>query len=266
VTPDSFSDGGKWMEVAAALDHAEGLIQEGADLLDVGGESTRPGTSEVSIDEELRRVIPVIEALVRRFPEVPISVDTTKSSVAEAAVSAGAQIVNDVSGGRLDDRLLGVCAATGVGVVLMHSRGGVSAMATFTHATYGEDIVGEVRDELQARAEAAVRAGVRPDRLVLDPGIGFAKRTVHSLAVLAGLARIDALGFPVMVGVSRKRFIGELSHREKPAERLAGTIAANVVALTHGARLFRVHDVRAHREALDVAQGIMGADRPALPG
>jgi dihydropteroate synthase len=259
VTPDSFSDGGRLATVDGARRHIDRLIAEGADAIDVGGESTRPqGATSVSADEELRRVLPVIVAAVSDHPDLLISVDTVKSRVANEAIAAGAAIVNDVSAFRLDARMAAVCAAAKVGVVLMHSRGDVADMATYAHATYGDDPVGEVVAELGASVGAATAAGVALDRIVLDPGVGFAKRSAQSLAMLRELHRFVDMGRPVMVGASRKRFIGELTGVATPAERVAGTVGANVAALERGARLFRVHDVKANREALDVAWAIGG--------
>ena len=264
VTPDSFSDGGRFASLDDARRHAERLIREGADVLDVGGESTRPqGATPVSADEELHRVMPVIEAVLRDAPQVPISIDTVKAGVAREALAAGASILNDVSGFRLDPTMAELCARTGAGVVLMHSRGDVADMATFAHATYGTDIVGDVIGELQSSLACASAAGVARDHLVVDPGIGFAKRGEHSLAVLGQLRRITALGLPVLVGVSRKRFIGELTGERVASERVAGTVGANVAALERGARLFRVHDVKPNREALDVAWAVGQAELKA---
>jgi dihydropteroate synthase len=226
----------------------------GPDAVDVGGESTRPhNAGPVDAAEEAARVVPVVRELHRRRPEALISVDTVKAAVARAALDAGASIVNDVSAMRLDPGMAATCATAGAGVILMHSRGAVADMATYAHAAYGNDVVGEVSGELAAARDAAVAAGVAPSAIVLDPGIGFAKRSAHSLALLAAIGRIAALGHPVLVGASRKRFIGELTNRPEPADRLHGTLGAHVAALAGGARLFRVHDVRPHREALDVA-------------
>lgn len=262
VTPDSFSDGGRFASLENARRHADQLIAEGADVIDFGGESTRPqGAVQIPVDEELRRVIPVIEAVHAAHPDVPISVDTVKARVAAEALAAGASIVNDVSGFRLDPEMPALCARLGAGVILMHSRGDVSTMATFAHATYGTDVMAEVVAELLAAASRAIGCGVARDRIVLDPGIGFAKRREHSLAVLAQLRRLAILGFPVLVGVSRKRFIGEITRVELAAERVFGTVGATVAALERGARLFRVHDVRASRQALDVAWAIMKTER-----
>jgi len=259
VTPDSFSDGGNFFVRDAAVAHAERLAAEGADVLDVGGESTRPqGAEAVSEAEELGRVIPVVRELVRRLPQVPVSVDTVKAAVADAALAEGARIVNDVSGGRLDPRMAAVCARHGAGFVIMHSRGTVRDMATYTYAEY-DDVVGDVLTELERRAAAARAAGVAAEAIVFDPGIGFSKRSAQSLAVLAGIPRLRAAGYPILVGASRKRFIGELTGVDVAAERVAGTVGAHVAALMLGARLFRVHDVRPARQSLDVAWAVLAA-------
>ncbi len=258
VTPDSFSDGGRFFRPADALAHAATLLEDGADVLDVGGESTRPqGAAEVSEEEERRRVIPVVRELGRRFPDAILSVDTVKAAVAEAALDEGVHIVNDVSGMRLDARMAATLARGDAGVVLMHSRGPVSEMGTTRHATYGPDVASEILAELLGAVDAARAADIADDRIVVDPGIGFAKRTEHSLAMLAALPRLAAWQYPVLVGVSRKRFVGELTGEQEPAARVAGTTGANVAALLLGARLFRVHDVKAARQALDVAWAIL---------
>jgi dihydropteroate synthase len=257
VTPDSFSDGGRLATIDDARRQIDAMVAEGADVIDIGGESTRPqGAKPVDADEELRRVMPVIEAALRDHPTVPVSVDTVKSSVAARALRAGASIVNDVSGFRLDRGMADVCAQGGAGVVLMHSRGDVADMATFAHATYGNDPVGEIVEELKGRVAEAQSAEVSKDCIVVDPGIGFSKRAEHSLATLGQLERVCALGFPVLIGASRKRFIGEITNVKQPDARTAGTTGANVSALDRGALLFRVHDVREARHALDVAWAI----------
>jgi len=254
TTPDSFSDGGRFIPPDAALEHGAAMLEEGADIIDVGGESTRPGARPVASSEELDRVLPVIEGLVKQHPSAVLSIDTVKSGVANAALHAGAHIVNDVSALRLDPAVGEVCAAAGAGIVLMHSRGSVSEMGggTSAHAAY-DDVVQEVLGELQARVGAARYAGIASESIVLDPGVGFAKRSEQSLAVLAALPRLAELGYPILVGVSRKGFIGEITGVREPAARLNGTLGANVAALALGARIFRVHDVREHRQALDVA-------------
>ncbi len=258
VTPDSFSDGGRHASPEAAAAHAERLLDEGADGVDVGGESTRPhNAGPVPAAEEIARVAPVVRALRARRPEAVISVDTVKADVARAALDAGADAVNDVSALRLDPAMAAVCAAARAGVILMHSRGAVADMATYAHAAYGPDPAGEVAAELAAALARAEAAGVDPAAVVLDPGVGFAKTSAHSLAVLAGLPRLAALGRPLLVGASRKRFVGELSGVAEPAARVHGSVGAHVAALARGARLFRVHDVRAHREALDVAWAVL---------
>jgi dihydropteroate synthase len=260
VTPDSFSDGGRFDKVEPAMTQVRAMVEEGADGVDVGGESTRPqGASPVSAEQELHRVMPVLSAIRDAFPDILLSIDTTKAEVASAALAAGADVINDVSGFRIDPRVGEIAAARRAGVVLMHSRGGVAEMGTYRYAEYGSDVVADVIGELMASVESAVSVGVARDAIVIDPGIGFAKRTEHSLRILAELDRVCALGFPVMVGVSRKRFVGELSRVHTATDRIAGTVGANVAALMNGARFFRVHDVAPSRQALDVAWGILQA-------
>jgi dihydropteroate synthase len=257
VTPDSFSDGGRvFSSNADILAYAETLIEQGADILDVGGESTRPGATAVSEADEMKRVLPVVEALAQRHPAAVISVDTLKSTVARAAMDAGAHIINDVSGLRLDPKMPEVVARSRAGVVIMHSRGDVADMATFEHADYG-DVVGDVLFELRGQLDVATAAGIAREAIAIDPGLGFAKRSEHSLAVLGALPDLVAWGYPVLIGASRKRFIGEITGVKDPAGRLHGTLGANVAALARGARIFRVHDVRPAREALDVAWAIL---------
>jgi dihydropteroate synthase len=259
VTPDSFSDGGRMKSLDDARRVIDQLVAEGADIIDVGAESTRPGATPVALEEEMRRLIPAVAAAVEAHPGVPVSVDTVKSRIAREAIAAGASIVNDVSAMRLDSEMASVVADGRAGVVLMHSRGDVAFMASFSYADYGDDVVGEVVNELRASVDTAIGAGIGRERIVVDPGVGFAKRGPHSLAVLRGLQRLGELNCPVLVGVSRKRFIGDITLASSPADRLAGTIGANVSALERGARLFRVHDVKPHREALDVAWAIRGS-------
>jgi dihydropteroate synthase len=262
VTPDSFSDGGHFFSSEAAVTQARRMVAEGADIIDVGGESTRPkGALPVDETEEARRVVPVVHEIARVLPDVVISVDTVKSSVAAAALDAGAHIVNDVSGFRLDPRMGEICAETGAGVVLMHSRGSVSEMGTYVHANYA-DVVREVLSELRERVTCARAEGVPSDAIAIDPGIGFAKRAEHSLSMLAALPELVEWGYPVVVGASRKRFIGDIARVHQPEQRLYGTIGANVAALDRGAHIFRVHDVAPHRQALDVAWSVV---RRAMP-
>ena len=263
VTPDSFSDGGTLRGTDDAVARAETQIAEGADILDVGGESTRPHAKGVDADEELRRVVPVVQVLARRFPEVPLSVDTVKSTVARAAIDAGAHIVNDVSGLRLDDAMARTCADHEVGVVLMHSRGSVQEMASYAHADYAGDPMDDVLDELRERVEVALAAGIDAESIAVDPGIGFSKRSEHSLRVLASLERLAAWGHPVVVGASRKRFVGELSGVPDPAARVFGSVGVAVAAFERGARVLRVHDVAATRQALNVADAVRRAAEAA---
>lgn len=259
VTPDSFWDGGRHAGVEAAVRHAAVMIADGADLIDVGGESTRPGAARVSLDDEVGRVIPVVRALRREWPHVPISVDTVKTQVACAALDAGAAVINDVSGLRLDAGLAREIAAAGAGVVLMHSRGDVDTMASYELAGYGVDPVAEVCRELAESVGRARASGIGDEAIVIDPGLGFAKRTEHSLALLLQLRRLAGLGFPILVGPSRKRFVGDAGAHVLPVEqRLEGTIAACVIALLNGAALFRVHDVAPVRRALDFAHAVQG--------
>jgi dihydropteroate synthase len=259
VTPDSFSDGGQLPTVDAAISRAETLVHEGADILDVGGESTRPRAEAVDAEEELRRVIPFMQELSRRFPDVPLSIDTVKSRVAREAIEAGAQIVNDVSAFRLDPEMARTCAQMQVGVVLMHSRGVVDDMATYAHAEYDGDPMDAVLAELKASVDGAVAQGIARERIAVDPGLGFSKMPVHSLRVLGTLPRLVAWGLPVIVGASRKRFVGELTGIRVPAERVHGSVGAAVAAFDRGARILRVHDVAATRQALDVADAIRRA-------
>lgn len=245
VTPDSFSDGGRFAEAGDAVDHGLRLVAEGADILDIGGESTRPGASKVSPEDELRRVIPVIEALAGRI-DVPMSVDTTKAVVARAGLEAGAVAVNDVSAGRADPEILGVVAEAGAGYVAMHMQGDPETMQV---APAYADVVSEVADFLVGRVEVALDAGIARDRLVVDPGIGFGKTLDHNLALLAGLEDIvDVVGVPVVVGASRKAFIGTILGT--PVEdRDEGTLATTVWAFAKGASMVRVHDVRSSARA-----------------
>jgi dihydropteroate synthase len=249
--------------IDAALAQVDSLISEGADLIDVGGESTRPGAIGITIDTEIGRTGPVIRAIAHRWPAIPISVDTVKADVARAALDAGAWIVNDVAGLRLDPLMGPLIAETGAGVILMHSRGGVAEMARYETAVYGDDAVGEIVRELAEAVERAGSTGMPAESIVIDPGLGFSKTTAHSLAVLANLHRFASLGLPVMVGPSRKRFIGEAGANGAdalpPGDRLEGTVGACVAAYLGGADLFRVHDVRAARRALDVAHAIRKA-------
>ncbi len=251
VTPDSFSDGGLHATEDAAVAHGLALLAEGADVLDVGGESTRPGAEPVSAEEEMRRVAPV----VRRLAEAGavVSVDTMKARVAEAALAAGARIVNDVTAGR-DPAMLPLVAREGAGVVLMHMQG---EPRTMQQDPRYHDVVKEVAAFLHDRARAALAAGVARDAIVLDPGLGFGKTQAHNLALLRGLPEIAALGHPVLVGASRKGFLGALAGAKDPADRVEASIAAHALAVARGASIVRVHDVKAHKRALAVADAIL---------
>jgi dihydropteroate synthase len=265
VTPDSFSDGGHFFSATAAAAHGRALLAQGADILDIGGESTRPqGATAVSVDEELERVIPVVRALAAAHPSALLSVDTVKSEVAEEALRAGASIVNDVSALRLDPRMPAVIASLGAGVILMHSRGDVSEMGTYLHADYDGDVLDAVRYELEAQLQVARRAGIADECIVLDPGVGFSKRPEDSLRVLGSLRRFAELGRPIAVGASRKRVIGSVSGVPDPSARVHGSVGAAVAAYERGASIFRVHDVGATRQALDVAAAIRRASGPAM--
>ena len=257
LTPDSFSDGGRFLQAAEALAQADLLLADGATLLDLGGESTRPGSEPVTEAEELARVLPIVSALVRRHPSLLLSVDTVKGVVARAAIDAGAAVVNDVSAFRLDPSAAKAVAATGAGAILMHSRGTVSTMARLDDAEYAPDVVSCVRDELRAALEVALTAGIAPDAVVLDPGFGFAKTAGQNLLLLDQLAALRSLGRPILVGPSRKRFLGSVTGREV-GERDVATAAACVLAYERGARLFRVHNVATTRDALAVAHAVRG--------
>lgn len=258
LTPDSFSDGGELPTVDDALRRAERHLDEGAAILDLGGESTRPGAEPVSTADELRRVIPVVEAIERRW-SVPLSVDTRHADVALAALDAGAHIVNDVSGLAHDPRMAEVVAGAGAGVVLMHMRGTPVDMRS--RARY-DDVVEEVCAELSEAVEGARGAGVRSDRIVIDPGFGFAKDPGQSFLLLRELRRLGRLGYPILVGPSRKSFLGAAIDRP-PSERIGATAVACVLAFERGARLFRVHDVGPTVEALQVAVATGTADPQA---
>jgi dihydropteroate synthase len=252
VTPDSFSDGGRFLEPAAAIAHAEALVAEGADIIDVGGESTRPGAAPVDEREELRRVIPVIEALAGRL-KAPISVDTMKPGVARAALAAGASIVNDVAANREDDAMWRAAARAGAGYVVVHMRG---EPATMHRDPVYQDVAREVEDFFIERLKRLNDSGVAPAQVVLDPGIGFGKTAEHNLQLLAGLGRFTRMGRPVMLGVSRKSFIGKLSGSPEN-ERLPGALACTVLAAEAGVQMFRTHDVAATAGALRMTEAVM---------
>jgi dihydropteroate synthase len=253
VTPDSFSDGGLYLDPGAAIAHGRELAAAGAAILDIGGESTRPGAAPVPVDEELRRVEPVIAGLAGKA--VDISVDTSKAAVAAAALDAGATIVNDVTALRGDPEMAALCAERGAGVVLMHMIGEPRTMQE--NPEY-RDVVAEVRDFLATRLEVAVAAGIDESLIWLDPGIGFGKTDRHNLELLRDLGELARLGRPLVVGTSRKSFIGRVDGSAAPDERLGGTIATSVLAAAAGAEVLRVHDVREMDQALRVTSAVLG--------
>jgi dihydropteroate synthase len=262
VTPDSFSDGGEFLTAEAAIAHALALVEEGADIVDIGGESTRPGADPVAAEEELRRVLPVIEGLAQRGIPAQISIDTSKAAVARAAVGAGAGLVNDVTALRGDPQMVEVVADSGVRCCLMHMRGEPRTMQDDPRY---EDVVEEVRAFLEERLAFAVGRGVAVDRIMLDPGIGFGKTELHNLELLRRLDELTSIGAPIAIGTSRKGFLGRIlgraAGRSEPvgvADRLPGTIATNVLAYERGARVFRVHEVAPVRDALAVAAATLG--------
>jgi dihydropteroate synthase len=255
VTPDSFSDGGRFRDLSAAVAQARRLVADGADVLDVGGESTRPGAAPVSADEELARILPVLRAL-RGEVDVPLSVDTRKAAVARAALAEGADVINDVTA-LGDPEMASAVAGSDAGLVLMHMRGTPETMQTLI--AY-RSVADDVADELEPPLARALDAGIEPERIVVDPGIGFAKTAAQNLELIARLdVLVERLGRPVLLGASRKAFVGALLGGVPAHERDAGTVGACVAGLARGARLFRVHEVRAARQALDVADAILRA-------
>jgi dihydropteroate synthase len=256
VTPDSFSDGGEFLDPERAIAHGRELADEGADLLDVGGESTRPGAEAVVADEELRRIAPVVEALVG--DGLAVSIDTSKVAVAEVALGAGAAMVNDVTALRAEPELAGLCAERGAAIVLMHMLGDPRTMQE--NPVYG-DVVDEVKAFLAQRIEFATSEGIDEERIWIDPGIGFGKTLEHNLELHRRLGELEELGRPIAFGSSRKSFIGKLTGAEV-GQRLGGTIASNVIAYANGAAMLRVHDVKPIREALTVADAILTTRTP----
>ncbi|WP_460194525.1 dihydropteroate synthase [Thermosynechococcus sp. FA-CM-4201] len=241
ITPDSFSDGGDFFNPASAVAHALEMVAAGVDVIDVGGESTRPGASEVPISAELARVLPVIEG-IRQQSQIPISIDTTHAVVARAAVAAGANIVNDVSGGQADPEMFATVAALGVPYILMHRRG---TPATMQQLTDYEDLIGDLLRYFQEQTQRAIASGIPPEHLMLDPGIGFAKTTPQNLTLLRELRQFHSLGYPLLLGPSRKRFIGDVLNLPNPKDRVWGTAAVCCHAIAQGVEMVRVHDVAA---------------------
>ena len=250
VTPDSFSDGGRYADINAALQRADEMIAEGADVIDIGGESTRPGSRRVSADDEISRVVPVIEAISKRL-DVPVSIDTSKSAVADAAVDAGAEIIHDISGLRFDEAIAEVAARHKTGLVLMHSRGEFETMHSQPPV---EDILTEVDEDLRRSISSAAAAGVAAEQIVLDIGLGFGKTLDQNLKLIARLDRLvmEFPGFPILVGASRKSFLGKLLGKDDPKERLSGSLASAAIAVWNGAKILRVHDVAATVDAVKI--------------
>jgi dihydropteroate synthase len=250
-TPDSFSDGGLYQDEAQALAHALKMVEEGADIIDVGGESTRPGSWRIEVGEQIRRVVPIIERLRGSLPAaIPISIDTTRAEVAAAALAAGASILNDISAGRDDPAMFKLAAQTGAPIILMHMQATPETMQI--NPAYG-DVVAEVKSFLLERAEAAQAASIRREQVFIDPGIGFGKTNEHNLALMANLKQFVDTGYPVLLGTSRKRFMGAICAQTEPKELLGATCATTALGVMAGVRIFRVHDIKANRQAADVA-------------
>jgi dihydropteroate synthase len=256
VTPDSFSDGGKFFSFEAAVDHARELVAEGAEIIDVGGESTRPGADPVPLDEELRRTIPVVEKIYSEFPQIAISIDTYKAEVARQAVRAGAEIINDITGLRADPGMADVALRTGAGVIVMHMQG---TPRTMQFAPHYSDVVQEVSQFLRTRRDCLVSRGLDARKVAVDPGFGFGKRLADNLALVRNLDVFQALAQPVVVGISRKSSLAELAGERKllPAERIWPTVAMTCLLREKGAHVLRVHDVRANIEALRMTEAIL---------
>ena len=256
VTPDSFSDGGEFDRPSAALEQAQRLVAAGADIIDIGGQSTRPGAIEVSVAEELERVLSVVQ-LLRPAISVPISVDTTRAAVARAAIASGADIVNDISGGVFDPEMLATVAKLGVPIVLMHMRGTPQTMQQLTDY---EDLIGEIYQFLESRVANAIASGIDPARIIIDPGIGFAKKYHQSIEILRRLSEFRALKCPILVGASRKSFIGHILEQPDPKARVWGTAAACCGAIAHGADIVRVHDVKEMHDVCRVADALFRSE------
>lgn len=257
VTPDSFSDGGDFSDPSAAVDRALEMVAEGADIIDIGGESTRPGSDPVATAAEINRTVPVIEK-IRAQSDIPISIDTMKSDVARLALEAGADIINDVSAFEADADMVGIAAKTRAGVVLMHMKGCPKTMQS--NPDYG-DVAAEVGAYLRRRLNFAEQYGVQRDRMVVDPGIGFGKTVEHNLELLRGLPALAECGSPILVGASRKRFIGAVTNRSDPAERRAGSLGAAAWAAMHGAHILRVHDVIDTCDACRLVDTLLDGER-----
>jgi len=267
VTPDSFSDGGQFLEGGSAVSHALRMAEEGADIIDIGGESSRPGSQRVSAEEQKRRVLAIILEVRKKLPaQVVISIDTTLSEVAEAALEAGAGMINDISAGRDDPEILSLAAERRCPLVLMHMQG---TPATMQDNPVYADVVGEIREFLLERARAAEAKGVSRDHIVIDPGIGFGKTTERNLQIIAGLKSFVVTGYTVLLGASRKRFMGSVCGNTSPRELVGATCATTAIGVCAGVRMFRVHDVKANRQAADIAFRVLkqnsATPTPTLP-
>jgi dihydropteroate synthase len=251
ATPDSFSDGGQFTGVGAATRQAITMIDEGADIIDIGGESTQPGSNPVDVDEQIRRVVPVIEAIRENISvDIPISIDTTQSKVARAALEAGANIINDVSAGCNDEAILTLAAERNTTIILMHMQG---KPKTMQDQPYYQEVIDEVLVFLEQRIQAALKAGIQKSNIVIDPGIGFGKRKQDNFDLLAGIERFVATGFPVLLGTSRKGFLGKICDVSDPTELVTATAVTTALAVMNGVQMFRVHDVMENRQAADIA-------------
>ena len=252
VTPDSFSDGGEFKHLDTAIDQAQIMIKQGADIIDIGGQSTRPGAKQIPLDEELNRVIPVIK-LLRQQSDITISVDTTRAKVARQAIVAGADIVNDISGATFDPEMLPTLGKMQVPIILMHIRGNPETMQTLTNY---QDVVGEVSLFLQTRIDEALKLGIKKEHIIIDPGIGFAKDYNQNITILRNISQFKKLGYPVLIGTSRKSFIGKILDTNEPKERVWGTAGSCSYAITQGADILRVHDVAIMADVAKVTDAI----------
>jgi dihydropteroate synthase len=262
ITPDSFSDGGQFYSVDAAVARTEALVTAGADIIDIGGQSTKPGAEQISLDEELNRVIPVLKA-IRNITDAVISIDTTRAEVAKAAINAGGDIINDISGGTYEPEIFQVASKTNVPIILMHIRG---TPATMQQLTNYDDVVEEIISFLSKQIEIAIKAGVKRNKIIIDPGIGFAKNYEQNLEIFHRLKELCQLNCPILVGPSRKSFIGRILNQPDPKGRLMGTAAACSIAISQGADIVRVHDVKEIRDVVkvtDVLSRVRGATRKA---
>ena len=259
ITPDSFSDGGKYQDIERAFTQVQQMLAEGADIIDIGGESSRPGAESVAIAEQLHRVLPVIQKIRQSYSEnLLISIDTTQSAVALAALESGVNIINDISAGSADARMLQVAAEQHAGIILMHMQGTPQTMQE--NPTY-DDVVQQILDYLLVKVDAALQAGISSERIAIDPGIGFGKRKRDNLALLANLQRFTISGYPVLLGTSRKRFMGNICQVDKPADLVTATAVTTALGVMAGVRLFRVHDVQENRQAADVAWAILKSQK-----